>query len=754
MTHTKKWVLFLIVIFAMIIVTLPAQAGGTEILVTTTADSGEGSLREAILTANRQTNTTIRFAIDTQRPYVIQLESALPEITASVIIDGESECATNSTPSDMRVAIDGSELPGGDGLYLTAEATGSTIRGLSIVGFTTGAGIYIDGARDVIVACNHLGIDTSGIAAIPNDIGVYSQGEELNLRIGSIDTISRNVISGNLRYGVRATSFATVSNNYVGTDATGQYAVGNELSGIYFDGVQEGGLAFNNLVSGNGEMGFLVDNSESISIFGNYVGTNAQAVAAIPNALSGVYIRDSFNISVGDADGGNIVSGNAEMGVLIRSSNNITVQNNYIGLSLNGDFAIPNGLSGVGVSEGSNDVVIGGELGISGNVISGNTQIGIRISDEGTSRNTIIGNFIGTDPTGTYAIANELSGIYLRAGANENMIGTGIYAERNIISGNLQAGAVINAASNNRIQGNFIGTDITGTYSIPNAFSGVSIEGGASNNIIGGNIAGAGNLISGNTELGVYLADAGTSGNVIQGNYIGTDITGTYSIANGYSGVGAFAGASDTIIGGLSLSERNIISGNGQFGIAANGVGTSGMLIQNNLIGLDVTGEIALPNSYGGIVVEAGATDVTIGGNTPEARNVISGNSYSGIAVRDVGTARVTIQGNFIGSAIGGQTGIPNAINGVRITEFADAVQLGGENRGEGNLVAFNTIHGVYVDNVTDVLITGNAILSNGGAGVYFPTNDSGTTLGRNDFKRNCSNPPSDIDECVDVVGE
>ncbi|HRF96274.1 MAG TPA: hypothetical protein PLZ51_13805, partial [Aggregatilineales bacterium] len=373
MPYTKKWVLFLIVILAMIGVTLPAYAGGNEILVTTTADGGVGSLREAILTANQRANTTIRFAIDAPRPYVIELASALPEITAPVTINGESECATVFAPSVMRVVIDGSQLPGGDGLYLTNEASGSTIRGIAIGGFAEGAGIYVDGAQNVTISCNHIGVDATGEEAIPNDIGVYSQGASLNLYVGDVEIDSRNVISGNLRYGLRITTFATVRNNYVGTDATGQYAIGNGLSGVYFDVSEAGSIASFNLVSGNGEMGFLIDGAEGIIITNNFVGTNADGVTSIPNLLSGVYIRDCFDIQVGGVDGRNIVSGNAEMGILIRSSNNVRVQNNYVGLSLNGDFAVPNGLSGVGVSVGSNDVVIGGELGTTGNVISGNT---------------------------------------------------------------------------------------------------------------------------------------------------------------------------------------------------------------------------------------------------------------------------------------------------------------------------------------------------------------------------------------------
>jgi len=750
MRSLKRIALFLIIVGLFSVVMLVPAYAGNSILVTTTADSGEGSLREAILTANSNGGGIIRFMIDSPRPYMIQLNSGLPEITAPIVIDGEAECATNTTPSQMRVVIDGSLVPAGDGLYLTADAVGSIIRGLAIVGFTDGAGIYIDGATGVQISCNHLGVNATGDDSLSNDTGIYALGTDLALNIGAINSpADRNVISGNTRYGVRVTDGVNISYNFIGTDATGQAGLGNGLSGIYVDGGNVGAVE-GNVISGNGEMGVLVDGSQEINVSGNFVGTNVDGVASIPNTLSGIYVRDSALVNI---LGRNIVSGNTEMGILIRSSNAVLVSDNYVGVSVNGDFALPNGLSGIGVSNGSFDVTIGGELGSSGNVISGNTQIGIRISDEGTRNVVVIGNFVGTDPTGVYAIPNGLSGVYIRAGASNNQIGTGAYNQRNLVSGNSQAGVVTNASYDNRVQGNFIGTDITGTYAIPNLFSGVSIEGGATNNRIGGDFAGAGNLISGNAELGIYLADEGTSGNIITGNYIGVDITGSYALANGYSGVGAFDGATNTQVGGLLPSERNLISGNGQFGVAMNGKGAVGMTILNNFIGTDSSGIIAIPNLYGGVVIENAARGAIIGGSQPEARNVISGNAYSGISVRDAGTGDVQIIGNFIGSDATGQMPLPNAINGIRMNGLPDLIQIGSDERGTGNLVAFNSSHGIYIDTVIDTTITGNAILTNDGAGVFFLNGvDSGVTLGRNDFKRNCQNPPETVSDCVDVT--
>lgn len=301
-------------------------------------------------------------------------------------------------------------------------------------------------------------------------------------------------------------------------------------------------------------------------------------------------------------------------------------------------------------------------------MISGNSQIGIRISDADTRRTLVSGNFIGTDPSGTYAIPNGLSGVFMRAETSEHVIGSADFSRRNIISGNLQAGVVMSNSRANAVLGNFIGTDITGTYAIGNRFSGVSIENDAKENIIGGDFEGAGNLISGNGELGIYLAGEDTRNNRILGNMIGTDVNGSYAIGNSYSGIGIFNGAKDTIIGGIGEKAGNLISGNAQFGVAMNGVTVRNATIVNNRIGTDSTGTQALPNAYGGIVVELGARGAVIGGDTPQVRNLISGNNFSGIAVRDTGSGDVTIIGNFIGSDVLGQSPLPNATSGIRIS--------------------------------------------------------------------------------------
>src|SRR5262249_43089860 len=148
------------------------------------------------------------------------------------------------------------------------------------------------------------------------------------------------------------------------------------------------------------------------------------------------------------------------------------------------------------------------------NVISGNQQGGIEL-DVGTHDNVIQGNLIGTDPTGTLKRANRETGIVVKAGAVDNLIGGTEPGAGNLISGNGTDAIVLNDQGN-VVQGNIIGLDITGTSPIPNGGDGVKVL--ASNNLIGGTDPGAGNVIAYNGGDGVYVA--GGNGNAIQQNAI------------------------------------------------------------------------------------------------------------------------------------------------------------------------------------------------------------------------------------------
>ena len=184
------------------------------------------------------------------------------------------------------------------------------------------------------------------------------------------------------------------------------------------------------------------------------------------------------------------------------------------------------------IDSGASENVIGGTEAGAGNLISGNINNGITISDTGTTANRVEGNLIGTDLDGTAPLANRF-GVVISGGASGNVIGGTAPEARNIISGNRVDGVRITDAgtTGNQVEGNFIGTGRDGSGSVANTF-GVQILSGATGNVIGGTSGGSSNLISGNLDTGITIIGAGTSANRIEGNLIGTNQDGSGPLSN------------------------------------------------------------------------------------------------------------------------------------------------------------------------------------------------------------------------------
>lgn len=218
-----------------------------------------------------------------------------------------------------------------------------------------------------------------------------------------------------------------------------------------------------------------------------------------------------------------------------------------------------------------------------------------------------------------------------------------------VISGFTSSGIQMagSAANNNTIQGCYIGTDATGTSALANAGRGVLLYGSAHHNTIGGTTAGAGNVISGNGNCGIEFQQTGTNNNLIQGNRIGINATGSTALPNGSSGVFIWLGAQSNVVGG-STAARNIISGNSGNGVTLYGQGTtstSANLVQSNYIGTDVSGLIAVPNGYG-VSIDT-ALNNTIGGATSELGNLIAFNRWDGVFINSASTGN-TVRANSI----------------------------------------------------------------------------------------------------------
>jgi hypothetical protein len=762
--------------------------------VTNTDDSGAGSLRQAILDANAASGTnSIAFAIDGTGVHTIQSGSALPSITAPLVIDGTTQPGFEGSPL---IELNGSAAgPDANGLFI--RAGNSTVKGLIVNGFAqaaieltvggnnTVAGNYIgtdptgttavangDGilvtstsntiggvmaaARNLIsgnlrtgidaagsgantIEGNYIGTDPTGTTAVANGDGILVTSTSNT--IGGVMAAARNLISGNLRTGIDAAGSGanTFEGNYIGTDVTGTHALGNQ-TGVSLDERQDtlGGTVTGagNLISGN-DIG--VEMSQpAINVEGNFIGTEVSGTAALSNRI-GILVQSSnaFLCVIGGITPAarNLISGNRFAGVQFASGGSGTVEGNFIGTDISGTMPIGNGY---GVFISNDGIIVGGTTAEARNVISGNTS-GVEILS--ANGNRIQGNYIGTNASGTAALGN-VNGIELLSG-NNNLVGGTAAGSGNVISGNFNAGVLL-TSTGNQVQGNLIGVNPLGTAALPNPV-GIYVSG--PNNLIGGTANGAGNLISGNTSVGIDLSGALANGNQVQGNRIGTNLAGTATLPNSQ---GVTVSGSNNTIGGTVAGAGNLISGNTGNGISII-TGATANLIQGNDIGIDVTGTHALGNHQNGVLVVASSGN-TIGGTTPGARNVISGNALNGITGGNgiMGAGSNVIEGNYIGTDVTGTHDLGNE-SGIQMDAPFDTL-IGGTAAGAGNLISGNQGTGINLvfgqgnriqGNTIGTDVTGTVALGNlGGVRLQFESDDlvggtaaeAGNLISANDF--------------------
>jgi uncharacterized protein (TIGR03437 family) len=435
-------------------------------------------------------------------------------------------------------------------------------------------------------------------------------------------------------------------------DATTQPGGKVELVGTLGNlSVGGGNSTVKGFVIGSGGI-FLFGSIGSNVIQGNFIGTDVTGTARVNSnpGADGVNISSPNNLIGGTKpEERNVISGNTGYGVRFTGfgANGNRVEGNFIGVDVTGTVALGNTFGGVLIEAASNNT-IGGTAPGARNIISGNTgQAAVEIVGLGTGPakgNKVQGNFIGLDVNGTKALGNATHGVQINDKSNDsannttnNLIGGTTPEARNVISGNgtsfgTGVGVLIfNGVGGNLVQGNFIGTDVTGTVAIGNRSGGILI-GSSVNSQVGGTAPGAGNLISGNGGTGISINGTGT---LVQGNFIGTDVTGTKALGNS-EGITAFPNAT---IGGTAAGARNVISGNGGNGVRIAGnssTGATGNLVQGNFIGTDLTGTKPLGNGSGGNgngVVLTEAAGNTIGGATAGAGNIIAFNQGTGVLI-------------------------------------------------------------------------------------------------------------------------
>ncbi|MGA2702978.1 MAG: NosD domain-containing protein, partial [Isosphaeraceae bacterium] len=545
------------------------------LVVTNTNDSGNGSLRAAILYANANpiaggAPNVISFDIPGSGVQTITPLTPLPDLTEPVTIDGYTQpgasqnTLTTGDNANILIQISDVDLPDSTSTDVLAMNTSdSLIRGL-MIDVPTGLGnaihILPNNTNDVIAGNFIYGMEAAGHIYFEQQYGVFIDSAPGNI-VGGTTPADRNVISENST-GVDISGTGATGNliegNYLGPSAA---ATATNIQGYGVDIEGSGGNTIGgtstgaqNLISGNDtDINLNPTGPTGDVVEGNYIGINAAGTAPLGSAW-GIFLYGPDNTIGGTASGaGNLIGDGvgifgASSGLGDSSGN--TIQGNTI-LNISGNpIKIDQGIS----IEGSPNNLIGGTTAAARNV-----TVGISIFGAGADNNTIQGNYIGINAAGTTALTAGFGLGVLEAGPT--LIGGTTPGAGNVISGNASGPGIAILLSDgdgaDTIQGNIIGLDPTGTFAIGNT-SGIEVY-GVPDNLIGGSVPGAGNLISGNTGYGIAIGDA--SGTIIQGNKIGTDISGKVAIGNTGDGI-YLASASGITVGGTSAGDGNLIENN------------------------------------------------------------------------------------------------------------------------------------------------------------------------------------------------
>ena len=395
----------------------------TALVVTNTNDSGAGSLREAITKANNNSGPdTILFQTSKSDEnfdanlgvWTIQPESPLPAITDDeLFIDGASQVdfiGEDTNLNGPEIVINGSKS-GMNSFGFHLASAGNQINQLVINGFFIGIRIIRNSNR---ITGNYIGTDPAGKEAVPNDYGILIIEKAKSNIIGGDNPDLRNLVSGNhcdgIQIGGVGTDHNLISGNSIGTDITGEIALGNGWSGISISlGAMYttiGGASENerNIISGNNRDGIRSQGSHT-NVFGNYIGANAAGTKTIGNQGDGVSLMwgsDSSIVGGTEPGEGNLIIGNQLRGISVSAVVNTKISGNFIGTNSKATENLGNKRHGISISYGAQNSTIG-----PANVIAFNTT-GIFVVSDSSTQNTITQNSITKN--GGMGIDNYLGG--------------------------------------------------------------------------------------------------------------------------------------------------------------------------------------------------------------------------------------------------------------------------------------------------------------------------------------------------------
>lgn len=888
-------------------------------------DSGPGSLREAINYANTHPNGAtpdeIKFNIPGSGEQRIDLLTALPAITETVIINGYTQPGTspntlaNGSNAVLRVRINGAGIPNENARTgLTINADNCVIKGLSftrfldtgsldIPGLADGAAIVVNSKGNSIVG-NFIGLNSSGVGVVIggllqlNTRGVLLNGADAdNNTIGGTTPADRNLITGNggstgAPVYVKLGSNNQIIGNDIGLDING--AIPTDTQGarreanVLIEGGDDnvvGGTAANtpnrlvggvrvqtdilrtflpgttiegtpiitiphdNLILGNT---WTEQVSSGLSILldprlrdhdGNQYGPQIQqdpldaddganGLQNVPQILSAiksgattaVKIRltsaasTTYRVEI-YADNNLALAGIGQGNRLLQAVNLTTDASGFVEQTFNlsslaaGNFLSASATGPDGTSEFAKAKIVqeavslplvvtntndSGAGSLRQAILNANAMINggspdvitFNIPGSGlktiapTSRLPIIADPVvidGYSQPGTSAntlasgdnavLLINVNGASLPGGATVLAVAAPDCTVRGLVingagTGSILSGtslSVLAGADGTRIEGNFIGTNATGTAAAPKPGQGITVIDSA-NLVVGGTTPAARNILSGNFN-GLIVQGELSAGGLVAGNYIGTNASGTAAVPNAVNGILVGTLVSNFLIGGNTASSRNLISGNASAGINFGGALAIGSVtgdigpnvrIQGNYIGTNIGGTAAIGNGKvepddftidsGGIVVSdvntlPGAV-IEIGGSGPGEGNLISGNVSNGIGLSPfislsaLKTGLVRVRGNLIGTNATGTAALPNGLHGVFSSFLQLNLDVGGTSAADRNVISGNGASGISVSGLADVIrgnyigtdITGAAPLGNGAHGVL--TSIFGTRVG------------------------
>jgi hypothetical protein len=534
----------------------------------------------------------------------------------------------------------------------------------NLIGGSSNHGVRIAGSQSYsnVLVQNYIGMTIGGLTVSNNQSGVQIlAGSNTVIGVSGAISLYKNHLSGNGHYGIEISGVSNHShsiwNNHIGTDIAGNTARPNGRGGIrihnardIFIGDPAGGFAPGNLISGNAQHGILIEgtNSRNISIQHNLIGVNISGTNMLNNTGSGIFIAAGSNIIIG-VQGRNLISGNQEHGVTATNVRNLVVANNYIGVSSNSALPVRNFFNGIFLT----NQVVGAT--ITNNVISGNFRNGIHLMGRGVSNVFIFANRIGVNDAASGIVSNLESGVRLEAPGSVSIGSSG--PMRNIIGGNQGHGIHISHATNGQIfiSGNSIGVDATGTTVRSNQLSGIHIEFSTAKIVIGGAFTNLGNYISGNGSNGLYAYN--THNLEIVNNYIGINPAWNAGMGNRAAGI-RFENSCFT-----NVIYENVIANNHGPGIWLDGL-IRRAFIQANYIGIPRGFPLTNRGNQGPGILVNGSENILYGdaGSPNALGNYIAYNQGPGIAITSVAFG-VRLRHEMYGNRIYNNSGIPIDLN-------------------------------------------------------------------------------------------